>query len=175
MQAAVYDAVNSIDQSYTPYLAMIPAPAGASLEAAAAQAAHDALVGLFPSQASVLDLELKGALQGIKDDDAKSAGILVGQTAARNILAARANDGSDEDMSYTPGTQPGQHQVDPLHPDQGFLGPAWGYESLFGKSGRSQRSPSADGGVAQHGAEEACERVAGVIPWNRCAHPGACE
>src|SRR5438105_8753716 len=73
VQAAVYDAVNSIDQSYTPYLAIIPAPSGASLDAAAAQAAHDALVGLVPAPASVLDLELKGALQGIKDDDAKSA------------------------------------------------------------------------------------------------------
>src|SRR5438132_12706045 len=107
VQAAVYDAVNSIDQSYTPYLAMIPAPAGASLEAAAAQAAHDALVGLFPSQASVLDLELKGALQGIKDNDAKSAGIQVGQTAAQHILAARATDGSDKVIDYTPGSNPG--------------------------------------------------------------------
>src|SRR5581483_2017930 len=55
VQAAVYDAVNSIDQSYTPYLALIPAPAGASEDAAAAQAAHDALAGLFPSQAAVFD------------------------------------------------------------------------------------------------------------------------
>jgi hypothetical protein len=58
VQAAVYDAVNSMDQSHTPYLAMIPAPSGASEEAAAAQAAHDALVGLFPAQQSVLDVEL---------------------------------------------------------------------------------------------------------------------
>src|SRR5438132_14398282 len=57
VQGAVYDAVNSIDQSHTPYLAIIPAPSGASEEAAAAQAAHDALVGLFPAQAPVLDLE----------------------------------------------------------------------------------------------------------------------
>src|SRR5262249_27019817 len=53
VQAAVYDAVNSIDRSYTPYLATIPAPTGADESAAAAQAAHDALVGLFPTQSVV--------------------------------------------------------------------------------------------------------------------------
>src|SRR5215467_9760439 len=46
VQAAVYDAVNSIDSSYMPYLAAVPAAAGASEDAAVAQAAHDALVGL---------------------------------------------------------------------------------------------------------------------------------
>jgi membrane-associated phospholipid phosphatase len=112
VQAAVYDAVNSIDQSYTPYLALIPAPAEASKDAAAAQAAHDALVGLFPTQASALDLQLKASLQGLKDDG-KTAGIQVGQTAAQNLLAARANDGSDKTVDYTPGTNPGDWQPTP--------------------------------------------------------------
>src|SRR6516162_7172314 len=51
VQAAVYDAVNSIDQSYTPYLALVPAPAGASEDAAAAQAAHDTLVAILAARA----------------------------------------------------------------------------------------------------------------------------
>src|SRR5438067_12400289 len=42
-QAAVYDAVNAIDQSFEPYHAHVTASRGASLEAAAAQAAHDTL------------------------------------------------------------------------------------------------------------------------------------
>src|SRR5438132_730103 len=79
VQAAVYDAVNSIDGTHTPYLAAIPAPSGASEDAAAAQAAHDALLGLFPTQATTLDLELKASLQTIPDGDAKTAGIQVGQ------------------------------------------------------------------------------------------------
>src|SRR5262245_66394866 len=41
VSAAVYDAVNGIDRSYTPLFADVQAPRGASLEAAAAQAAHD--------------------------------------------------------------------------------------------------------------------------------------
>src|SRR5262249_31383969 len=113
VQAAVYDAVNSIDQSYTPYLALIPAPAGASEEAAAAQPAHDAWVGLYPAQATALDLDLKASLQQIKDGDAKTAGIAVGQIAAQNILAVRANDGSDKMVNYTPGTNPGDWQPTP--------------------------------------------------------------
>src|SRR5437763_13525227 len=79
VQGAVYDAVNSIDGTHTPYLADIPAPSSANMEAAAAVAAHDTLVGLFPTQASVLDLELKGSLQLIDNGDAKTAGIQVGQ------------------------------------------------------------------------------------------------
>src|SRR5262245_6230296 len=49
-QAAVYDAVNAIDRSFEPYQAHVHASRGASLEAAAAQAAHDTLAALFPSQ-----------------------------------------------------------------------------------------------------------------------------
>src|SRR5205823_3484014 len=41
VQAAVFDAVNSIDRSYDPYLIQVNAPRDASLTAAAAQAAHD--------------------------------------------------------------------------------------------------------------------------------------
>ena len=45
-QAAVYDSVNAIDGSFAPYFAHVHAARGASLEAAAAQAAHDTLVAL---------------------------------------------------------------------------------------------------------------------------------
>src|SRR5215470_17384683 len=67
----------------------------------------------LPSQATVLDLELKASLQGIADGDAKTAGIQVGQTAAQNILATRANDGSSNMVNYTPGTNPGDWQPTP--------------------------------------------------------------
>src|SRR5215470_8890276 len=68
----------------------------------------------LPSQATVLDLELKASLQGIADGDAKTAGIQVGQAAAQAILAARANDGSDKMVDYTPGTNPGDWHPTPL-------------------------------------------------------------
>src|SRR5438045_1154616 len=48
-QAAVYDSVDAIDRSFEPYFAHVKASRGASLEAAAAQAAHDTLASLFPA------------------------------------------------------------------------------------------------------------------------------
>src|SRR5262249_48335472 len=112
-QAAVYEAVNAIDQTHTPYLVDIPAPPWASQEAAAAQAAHDALVGLFPAQAPVLDLQLLASLQGIPDGEAKTWGIRVGHAAAQILLAVRAHDGADAVVPYTPGTEPGDWQPTP--------------------------------------------------------------
>src|SRR5499427_9507006 len=55
VHVAMFDAVNAIDRSYQPYFAHVHASHGASLEAAAAQAAHDTLVVLFPSQATNFD------------------------------------------------------------------------------------------------------------------------
>ncbi len=41
MHLAMFDAVNSIDRSYTPYLTEVRGTRNASIKAAAAQAAHD--------------------------------------------------------------------------------------------------------------------------------------
>ena len=65
VQAAVYDSVNAIDRSYEPYFAHVHASHGASIEAAAAQAAHDTLAALFPSQAGTFDATLAADLVGI--------------------------------------------------------------------------------------------------------------
>lgn len=92
MHAAMFDAVNSIDGSYTPYLTDVPGSQNASIEAAAAQAAHDVLVGLYPTRAAIFDTELAIALQGI-DENRAQQGIRVGQIVAERMLAARANDG----------------------------------------------------------------------------------
>jgi hypothetical protein len=54
VQAAVHDAVQSIDRRYEPYHVRIPGASG-SPEAAVAAAAHDVLVGVFPTQQGALD------------------------------------------------------------------------------------------------------------------------
>jgi membrane-associated phospholipid phosphatase len=141
VQAAVYDAVNSIDATHTPYLVAIPAPSGASEDAAAATAAHDTLVAFFPDQVTNLDLQLQASLQGIPDGDSKTAGIQVGQVAAQNILAARAHDGSDQVVNYIPGTAPGDWQ--PTPPAYASpVAPQWPQVTPFGlKSGSQFRPP----------------------------------
>src|SRR5689334_16848726 len=54
VHAAIYDAVNAIDRSHEPYLIDVHAPRDASETAAADAAAHTALVGLYPSEQTVL-------------------------------------------------------------------------------------------------------------------------
>jgi PAP2 superfamily len=92
MHAAMFDAVNSIDGSYTSYLTDVPGSQHASIEAAAAQAAHDVLAGLYPTRVALFDTELAISLQGI-DENRAQQGIRVGQIVAERMLAARENDG----------------------------------------------------------------------------------
>src|SRR5688572_24991869 len=86
MHAAMFDAVNSIDGSHTPYLTDVPGSQNASVEAAAAQAARDVLAALYPTRASVFDAELAISLQGIEEYRAQQ-GIRVGQIVAERMLA----------------------------------------------------------------------------------------
>ena len=91
VQLAVYDAVESIDGRYEPYYTRVPGAAG-SMSAAAAKAAHDTLVGLFPAQGGALDVAYANflAANGI---DPLDPGTAVGAQVAANMLALRANDG----------------------------------------------------------------------------------
>ena len=92
MHAAMFDAVNSIDGSHTPYLIEVPGSQNASIDAAAAQAAHDVLVSLYPTRVAIFDAELAISLQGIEENRAQQ-GIRVGQIVAERVLSVRANDG----------------------------------------------------------------------------------
>jgi hypothetical protein len=92
MHLAMFDAVNSIDGTYTPYLADVPGTKNASTEAAAAQAAHDVLAALYPNQQAVFDAELADSFAGITPYR-KLQGIRVGRLAAFQMLANRTDDG----------------------------------------------------------------------------------
>jgi hypothetical protein len=116
VHVAMFDAVNAIDRSYEPYYAQVHASRGASQEAAAAQAAHDTLVALYPARQAVFDAALAEDLAGIAPGRARQ-GIAIGQEVARQILALRSNDGSSAIMTYTPpNNDPGQWQ--PTPPDR---------------------------------------------------------
>jgi hypothetical protein len=113
MHAAMFDAVNSIEGSHTPYLTDVPGTPNASIEAAAAQAAHDVLAGLYPTRVAVFDAELALSLQGIEEYRAQQ-GIRVGQIVAERMLATRANDGwTITPPSYTLPSTPGNWQPTP--------------------------------------------------------------
>jgi hypothetical protein len=114
LHAAVYDAVSAIDRSHALYVLRLHAPRHASAEAAAAQAAHDVLVGLYPNQAPTLDADLAASLEGVPGGTARTQGTRVGAKAAAGILALRAADGSGATpLPFTPGTGPGEYQPTP--------------------------------------------------------------
>src|SRR5205807_5077948 len=84
VQAAVYDAVEAIGGKFKPYHLQIPGASG-SPEAAAAKAAHDVLIIIFPPQAAALDTAYRDYLakKGLAEDN---PGVAVGQKAAAGIL-----------------------------------------------------------------------------------------
>ena len=94
VHATIYDAINAIDRKHQVYAIDIKAPPGASMEAAAATAAHDTLIKLFPVQQSALDTALAESLSKIPDGPAKRDGITVGKESAEKTVAAHANDGA---------------------------------------------------------------------------------
>ena len=118
VQLAIYDAVESIDQRYQPYQAFVPGATG-SMTAAAGKAGHDALVGLFPGQASTIDADYANFLTtyGIDPSD---PGIAVGAQAAADILALRANDGR---FPLNPPPFLGSNAIGQWRPTPSFLPP----------------------------------------------------
>lgn len=109
VQAAVYNATMAIEKTHTLYRSTLTAPSDASVDAAVAAAAHDVLVASFPAQQAALDAAYGTALAEIPDGQAKSAGVSVGQAAAAQMLALRADDGRFAPVPAPPdGDEPGE-------------------------------------------------------------------
>jgi hypothetical protein len=92
LHIAMFDAVNAIEDAYTPYRFEVRASRGASPEAAGAQAAHDVMTALFPAQQATFDALLASQLAGIPPGRAKQ-GIAIGRAVAQAVLLSRQNDG----------------------------------------------------------------------------------
>ena len=107
VHAAMFDAVNSIEPHYRPYLVQLPAGPATSKEAAAAAAAASVLATIDPKTAGDMKAALAAYLMSIPDGAAKSDGVRLGETVAAKVLKARANDGFDAPDAYRPSTTPG--------------------------------------------------------------------
>ena len=93
VQAAVYDAVTKIAHRYEPYH-RFPAAAGhASAEAAVVAAAYDTLRFYLGDPGGVLAAKYATSIAALPADAETARGIAVGQAAAADIQALRANDG----------------------------------------------------------------------------------
>ncbi len=115
MHAAVYDAVNAIDATHKAYLVRVEhVSRHASQEAAAAAAAHETLVSLYPTFQTTLDQQYDQSLAQIPDGTDKTAGIDVGKAVAQAILTLRSDDGSAAaPIPFVFGNAPGDYQSTP--------------------------------------------------------------
>lgn len=135
---AMFEAVNSIDPRYSPYRARLQAEPGTSQDAAAAAAAHSALVRLFPEQTKDFDKALQTSLASVPDGPSKTNGIRLGEQAAAAILTERSKDGADAPNTYRPFTVASKY-VPTVFP----VFPTWGAVRPFGlKSGDAVRPPA---------------------------------
>lgn len=136
---AMFDALNAIEGEYKSYSGIDSAPFGTSMKAAIAQAAHDTLVALFPSQAPSFDEELAEDLAEITDGRLKTNGVALGRQTSAAILAARADDGSqytEPQVGAGPGNfmtsnDPGKWRQDPISMIPLALGAYWGNVKPF--------------------------------------------
>jgi len=137
VQIAIHDALNAIESRYQRYAFKGTAPAGASVDAAVAAAAHDAAIGAiavgtlsFPgfgtksqqdTAVGQINTQYAAVIGGIPDGQSKTDGITVGQAAAAAIIALRCPsfgqgpciDHSTDFVPYVPGTNPGEWQPTP--------------------------------------------------------------
>jgi hypothetical protein len=130
---AMFDAVNAIAGGHRSYAGLRRAPPDTSMDAAIAQAAHDTLVALYPSQRAGLDELLAEELQAIRPHGprAKANGIELGRRAAAAILALRADDGSQHaeprvGVDFVTSDAPGKWRQDPVSRIPLALGARWG-------------------------------------------------
>ena len=145
---AMFDAVNAIAQKYESYSKIAPVAGDVSIDSAIAQAAHDTLVWLYPSQAARLDDLLAVDLSRMPGDPTGvAAGEALGKTAAQAIIALRSADGSQYTEPSAGGSfvligGVGHWSPDPVSQLQVYLGAYWPGVTPFVMSSASQfRAP----------------------------------
>jgi hypothetical protein len=115
VQASIYDATVAIEGGYEPFIATPAVQRPASTPAAVAAAARGVLVVRVPGQAASVDSQYADYLSMIPDGPAKTNGISVGEQVAAAILAWRAGDGFENNISYQQ-TPPGPGVFEPVLP-----------------------------------------------------------
>jgi hypothetical protein len=111
---AMFDAVNSIERRYRPYVVQLATSKATSQEAAAATAAGTVLAGLHPETAAETKAALCSYLATIPDGESKSDGIKLGEAVAAKVLQVRQNDGANTPDAYRPRTTAGVYVTTPI-------------------------------------------------------------
>ena len=107
VHVAMSDAVNSVQGRYARYVAKGELARDASAEVAAASAARQILLQLYPAQKPAIDEAFSSSIKAMPDGPAKTAGIALGEQVAGLVQADRAADGTSAPDTYRPITTPG--------------------------------------------------------------------
>jgi hypothetical protein len=118
MHLAMHDAINAVLARYRPHTFRGRDPRADPL-AAAAQAAHDVLLALYPGARARLASELKETLKEAPDAPSRDRGVALGRRAARAQLDARRDDGWDAAGTFVFDARPGSYRSTP--PWNGFV------------------------------------------------------
>jgi hypothetical protein len=143
LHIAMFEAVNAVEHRYAPYKLTLSADRSTSKEAAAAAAAYDVLLAIYPDQKTRLDEALTASLSGIADPESRSKGIELGKQAAAGVLALRANDGSVAQENYRPSAKPGAY-VPTIVPSFSTVGATTPWVMTSGSQFRPEPPPALD-------------------------------
>ena len=143
---AMYDAVNGITPTHSPFYSYADAaPAGASDQAAALQAGFHVLMNIYPDQRELLETRRRALLDGLTmagvTTEAMTAGTQFGDYVGETVVSQRVNDGYANIVHYEPTAAPGRWQPDPLNPSQLAWGPEWGQIQPFAISSTTDYLP----------------------------------
>jgi membrane-associated phospholipid phosphatase len=144
MHTAMYEAINTIDDTQKPHLVHFSGfRRTGSEEAAAAAAAHEVLVNLYPNFQAMLDAQLQQSLVQISDGSDKAAGVSIGQDVADRLLAQRSNDGSNaQPPLFVFENGPGSYQSTPPNFPQQPQFTHWSHVTPFALERADQFRPA---------------------------------
>jgi len=184
VDAAMYDAVNSITQSGNPYLGSYsPSTPGSSTDmtAAAATAANLVMQSIYdssfgqgnPFSTSFTNL-YNTQMSGISDGAAKQRGVEIGTAAAQAMITARANDGWNAAYSFVAqpvGTvgawQPGSTSGGWGSGTGKFVASEWGSVTPFTMSSGSEFRPTSMVGYAANNLQGFVNSAAYTAAYNQ--------
>lgn len=141
MGVAIYDSVNAISPTHTYYhedARSFPGASTASGDAAAAQAAYTIAVNLYNQDAQRFKDRLDAQLGTITEGTAKDNGKALGEHVALGVLDWRAHDHSDDTITYTAGTDPGDWRPTPPNFTPAPQTPHWPNVTPFALESGSQ-------------------------------------
>jgi hypothetical protein len=130
VHVATYDATTAVHPSHRPILVTFDRPIDADPTAAAAVAAHRALVGLYPELVADFDAVLDETLDQVPEGPAKARGVVLGQAVAERVLRARAADERAAVSRYSPRLEVGRWRPTPPENKPPLL-PGWGAVRCF--------------------------------------------